>query len=64
MREGIPLSKLQQDFTQGNIAEHLVKFSLPFLLSNLLQARYSVADMLIVGMFCSTTATPHSISVS
>ena len=50
------MSKLQQDFTQGNIAEHLVKFSLPFLLSNLLQALYSVADMLIVGMFCSTEA--------
>ena len=45
------MNKLQQDFTQGSIGSHLLRFSVPFLLSNLLQALYSVADMLIVGLF-------------
>ncbi|HML48176.1 MAG TPA: MATE family efflux transporter, partial [Clostridia bacterium] len=45
------MNRLQQDFTQGSIGSHLVRFSVPFLLSNLLQALYNVADMLIVGLF-------------
>lgn len=31
-----------------------MKFAIPFLLSNLLQAFYSVADMIIVGRLCGT----------
>lgn len=45
------MNRLQQDFTEGSIGSHLVRFSVPFLLSNLLQALYNVADMLIVGLF-------------
>ncbi|MBQ2812206.1 MAG: MATE family efflux transporter, partial [Clostridia bacterium] len=35
--------------------KQLIKFATPFLLSNLLQALYSVADMIIVGQFCGKT---------
>ncbi|MCL1795908.1 MAG: MATE family efflux transporter [Clostridia bacterium] len=42
---------LQQDFTRGPIGPHLVRFSIPFLLSNFVQSLYSVADMYIVGLF-------------
>ena len=41
--------KIQKDFTTGSIGRHLIEFCLPFLLSNFIQACYSVADMLIVG---------------
>ena len=44
--------KFRKDLTQGNVTGQLLKFSVPFLLSNLLQAFYSVADMIIVGQFC------------
>lgn len=47
-------SKIQKDFTTGSIGRHLIEFCLPFLLSNFIQACYSVADMLIVGNFCPT----------
>ena len=50
------MSKLQQDFTQGNISRHLIKFALPYLLANLLQALYSVADMMIVSWMCGTNS--------
>ena len=50
------MSKLQQDFTRGSISHHLVRFALPFLLANLLQALYSVADMLIVSWVCGTNS--------
>lgn len=37
------------DLTQGSIPKLLLSFSLPFLLSNLMQQVYSLVDMLIVG---------------
>lgn len=49
-------NKIQKDFTQGSIGRHLIQFSLPFMLSNFIQACYGVADMLIVGRLCSTAA--------
>ncbi len=48
--------KIQKDFTTGSIGRHLIQFCLPFLLSNFIQACYSVADMLIVGNFADTNA--------
>lgn len=47
--------KFRQDLTQGSVSKQLIKFAIPFLLSNLLQAFYSVADMIIVGRFSGTT---------
>ena len=41
-----------KDLPQGSVSKQLIKFATPFLLSNLLQALYSVADMIIVGQFC------------
>ena len=46
--------KFRQDLTQGSVGKQLMKFAIPFLLSNLLQAFYSVADMIIVGRLCGT----------
>ncbi len=43
--------KFRQDLTTGSVSKQLMKFAVPFLLSNLLQALYSVADMIIVGHF-------------
>lgn len=45
------MSKTQRDFTQGPIARSMIAFSLPFLLSNILQALYGAVDMLVVGNF-------------
>ena len=44
--------KFRKDLTQGSVTKQLLKFSVPFLLSNLLQALYSVADMVIDYRFC------------
>ncbi len=46
--------KFRQDLTQGSVGKQLIRFAVPFLLSNLLQAFYSVADMIIVGRLCGT----------
>ena len=48
------MSSSQRDFTQGPIARSMVSFSMPFLLSNILQALYGAVDMLVVGNYSST----------
>jgi putative MATE family efflux protein len=37
------------DFTRGNITRQLTSFATPFMISNALQAVYSMVDMLVVG---------------
>jgi len=44
-------STIENKLTEGNVAWQLIKFALPFMLSNLIQTLYNVADMLIVGNF-------------
>lgn len=45
------MAKLENNLTEGNVAKQLLIFALPFMLSNLVQTLYNVADMLIVGRF-------------
>lgn len=45
------MSKLEKNLSQGNVATQLIKFALPFVGANLLQATYAMADMIIVGQF-------------
>ncbi len=41
--------KLITDFTEGNVPKQLLRFSVPFMISNALQILYSLVDMLVVG---------------
>lgn len=41
----------ENDLTQGSVAKQLIRFALPFMLSNLIQTLYNVTDMLIVGNY-------------
>ena len=43
------------DFTQGSILKKLALFMLPILGAHLLQSFYSMADLLVVGRFGSTS---------
>lgn len=46
--------RLSKDFTQGNIAQQLFFFAIPFMASNALQVLYSTIDMIIVGAYVGT----------
>lgn len=39
------------DMTEGNVVRQLLRFSLPFMLSSLLQSLYSAVDMMVVGQW-------------
>lgn len=45
------MDQFKQDLTIGNVTRQMIKFSIPLLLSNLVQAFYSVTDLFIVGKF-------------
>lgn len=44
----------ENNLTEGNVVLQLIMFALPFMLSNLIQTLYNVADMFIVGKFAGT----------
>ena len=50
-REVISLVQLKKDFTEGRIVVPMILFTLPLVLSGILQQLYSVADNIIVGKF-------------
>jgi Na+-driven multidrug efflux pump len=43
--------KIINDYTTGSIPSQLIRFSIPFMLSNALQVLYSLVDMIVVGQF-------------
>lgn len=45
------MDQFKQDLTSGNVTRQMIKFSIPLLLSNVVQAIYSVTDLFIVGKF-------------
>ena len=41
--------KIIRDFTKGSIPKAMLRFSVPFMLSNALQVFYAIVDMIVVG---------------
>lgn len=44
-------ASLQNDLTQGSVLRQLIKYAVPMVTSSLLQALYSMADMIIAGHY-------------
>ncbi len=50
------MAKFEKNLSEGNVVKQLILFSLPVLISNLIQSLYSTVDMLVVGQFCGTNS--------
>lgn len=50
-RDTVVSRSFSNDLTQGGVTRQLIRFSVPFLLSNIIQQLYSMADMVIVSHF-------------
>ncbi len=55
--------RLGRDLTRGGVTATLLRFALPFMLSNALQAAYSIVDMLVVGQYVGSAGL-SAVSVS
>ena len=44
------------DLTKGSLVQTVIRFSVPFLLANLIQAFYGAADLMVVGRYCGPEA--------
>ena len=51
-----------RDLTKGNVRSQLLMFALPFLLTNMLQTLYGLADVWIISRFLGTAAVSASNS--
>lgn len=51
-RNTLSMGAFQNDLTVGSVSRQLIRFSVPFLISNLLQSCYTLVDMLVVSMYC------------
>ncbi len=47
----VKTARLKRDFTEGSYFKPILLFSLPIILTNLIQQLYSVADNIVVGKF-------------
>ena len=56
MARPIHKPRTAKDFTEGGITRHLVEFSIPLFLGNLLQALYNTVDSIWVGRFLGPEA--------
>ena len=45
------MKKFENDLSTGNVWKQMLKFSFPFVIANIIQVLYNVADMIIVGQF-------------
>lgn len=43
----------KNNLTQGNILKTLIRFSLPLLFANIIQALYGAVDLMVIGKYCS-----------
>lgn len=56
------MKKLHTNLTQGNVTKLLIKFAIPFLIANILQALYGIVDMIVVGQFVDTATSSAGTS--
>ena len=47
----------QKDLTHGGIVHNIMVFALPYILAYFLQILYGLADLFIIGQYCSVDAT-------
>ncbi len=50
------MNRFENNLSEGSVFKGLIRFSLPFLLSNIVQSLYNVADMWVVGNFSGTAS--------
>ena len=48
------MAAMGTDLTQGHVGKQLLRFSVPFMLANLLQTVYNMVDTVVVGQFVGT----------
>lgn len=47
----------RKDLTQGGILGNIISFSLPYMLAYFLQILYGLADLFVIGRYCSVDST-------
>ena len=57
MQTAIKQKKVGTNLTEGSIIKTLLLFSIPLIMTNLIQQLYSVVDLMVIGKFAGSTGT-------
>ena len=50
------MEKIMKDLTTGSLGKKILMFSIPLMLSNILQVLFNISDIAVVGKFGSSKA--------
>ena len=50
------MAKFEKNLVEGSVAKQLIRFSIPILISNLIQTLYGVVDMIVVGKYAGSVS--------
>ncbi len=50
------MRSIETNLAQGNVVRQLIRFSIPFVLSSIVQNLYGLVDMIVVGQFAGTAS--------
>lgn len=57
MEAVIKAKKVGSNLTEGSVFKTLLLFSIPLILTNLVQQLYSIVDLMVIGKFAGSTGT-------
>ena len=55
-REAIILKQKNIDMLNGNILSNIIRFTIPIILTGVLQLMFNAADLVVVGRFCGSNS--------
>ena len=55
-REGVPLKRLNNSMLSGPLLPNIILYTIPIILTSLLQLLFNAADLIIVGRFCGSVS--------
>ena len=53
---GVPLARQNQSMLEGPLFPSIVRYTIPIILTSLLQLLFNAADLVVVGRFCGSVS--------
>ena len=50
------MNKSKNRFLEGNLTENIIRYTIPIILTSLLQLLFNAADLIVVGRFCGSVS--------
>ena len=55
-KEGTSVARLEHNLSEGNVLRQMIRFSIPFILSSIVQNLYGLVDLVVIGQFAGAAS--------